>query len=35
MVDGLLVAAILLVLAFGVGASLVAEKRGKKKGRKK
>jgi hypothetical protein len=31
MADGLLVAAILLVLAFGVAAALVAERRGRKK----
>ena len=35
MVDGLLIAAILLVLAFGVAAALVAERRGKKKGGKR
>lgn len=35
MADGLLVAAILLALAFGVAASLVADRRGKKKGGKK
>ena len=34
MVDGLLVAAILLMLAFGVAASIVMERRGKKKGGK-
>ena len=34
MVDGLLIAAILLVLAFGVAVALVMERGGKKKGGK-
>ena len=35
MADGLLVAAILLMPAFGVAAAIVAERSGKKKGGKK
>ena len=35
MADRLLIAAVLLVLAFGVAAALVAERRGRKKGGKK